>query len=287
MNENIHYILDSVSAVQETDFLNDPRVHVVRLVVRHGDEEWFDGDKTLEEMVHMIEASGVLPSTSQPPLGELLNLFTDLTKQGKKIIFVTLSSGLSGTYQTACMAAKQIMSEMSTADIRVIDGKTCAAPLIGTVQAIMAKADAGCDDMDELERYGNDVVARTATYFTVDDLEYLRKGGRIGKASALIGGILGIRPILIMDKDGKVAVVDKCRTRKKVLKRLVELSASEGELEAIYVCGALCDADVTWQRERMAELFPGIPILSTSIGTVLTAHLGPGTTGIFVRRKAM
>lgn len=286
MNENIHYVLDSVSAVQETDLMNDPRVHVVRLVVSHGKEEWHDGDKTLEEMVAMIEASGELPSTSQPPLGELLELLSDLTKKGKKVIFVTLSSGLSGTYQTACMAAKQVMSEIKSADIRVIDGKTCGAPLVGVAQAIMAKADAGCDDMDELERYGNDVVARTATYFSVADLEYLRKGGRIGKASAFIGGILGIRPILIMDKDGKVGVVDKCRSRKKVLKRLIELAASEGELEAIYVCDALCDEDAIAEEKQLQELYPGVPTMRTSIGTVLTAHLGPGVIGVFVRRKA-
>ena len=286
MSDNIHFVLDSVSAVQETEYMNDPRLHLVRLIVRHGDVEWFDGEKTLEEMVGMIERSGELPITSQPSLGSLLELFTDLSNQGKKVIFVTMSSGLSGTYQTACMAAKQVMDEIKGADVRIIDGKTCGAPLVGMILAIMAKVDSGCEDMDELEAYGKDVVARTATYFSVDTLEYLRKGGRIGKASALIGGILGIRPILIMDKDGKVEVVDKCRSRKKVLKRLVELAASEGNIEAIYVCDALCDDEAEAEEKQMQDLFPGVPTLRTSIGTVLTAHLGPGAIGVFVRRKA-
>lgn len=285
MTNNIHIVLDSVSAVTETEFINDPRVHLLRLVVTLGKDEWYDGDKPIEEMISMIEKLGELPKTSQPPIGDIHELFTSLVQQGKKVIMVTMSSGLSGTYQGCVTVARQVMQENKGSDIRIIDGKTCGCPLVGIAQTILAKADAGCEDMDELEAFGLGAVKRTRTYFTVDTLEYLRKGGRIGKASALLGSILGIRPVLIMDKDGKVEAIDKCRTRKKVLQRLIDLNCEEKEVEQVFVCGSLCEDDMTMVEAKLKAAYPGVPSLKTSLGSVLTAHLGPGVLGAFVRVK--
>ena len=283
--EDFCIILDSVSAVKETDFMKDSRVLEVPLVVNLGGEEWRDGERSLEYLVQRMEELDQLAQTSQPPLGELIELFTSLVNQGKKVIMVTMSSGLSGTYQTACMAAKQVVSEIKGADVRVIDGKTCGSPLIGQAKAILAKIDEGCEDMDELERFGLDVVRRTKTWFSVNTLEYLRKGGRIGKASALIGGLLGIRPILIMDKDGKVEAIDKCRTRKKVLQRLVDCAIHEKDVEELYFCGALCEEDLDFLQEKVTAVYPGVPFIRTSLGTVITSHIGPGALGVFLRVK--
>lgn len=285
MFDKVHIVLDSVSAVTETDFINDPRVHLLRLVVTLGNEEWYDGEKPIEEMVAMIEKVGQLPKTSQPPLGDIHELFTNLVQQGKKVIMVTMSSGLSGTYQACCNVAEQVVRENKGADIRIIDGKTCGCPLIGIAEVIMKKIDAGCEDMDELERCGISAVQRTRTYFTVDTLEYLQKGGRIGKASALLGGIFGIRPVLIMDKEGKVEAIDKCRTRKKVLQRLLELNCQEKDVEQFFVCGSMCEQDMYNCEAKLKEAFPGVPSIVTSLGSVLTAHLGPGVIGVFVRVK--
>jgi len=286
MTDNIHFVVDSVSAVLETECLKDPHIHCERLVVNHGDEEWFDGDRSLEEMVALVEKTGKLPSTSQPPLGRLLETFTRLAKAGNKVFFVTLDSALSGTYQTGCMAAKQVMSDIKGSDVRVIDSKTAAIPIVAIVKAMQARIADGCEDMDELERYGNDLVARTKTFFSVETLDYLQKGGRIGKASALIGGFFGIRPILTLDKNGKVEIADKCRSRKKVLKRIIEIALAEGAIEEYYVCNALCPGDADAVLKQLQEALPGVPYMTSSIGTVLASHLGPGVIGVFVRRKA-
>lgn len=286
MNKNIEIILDTVSSVDETNFADDPRVHVVRLVTELGGEEWRDGDKTPEEMVAMIAKLGELPKTSQPPVGELEELFTSITKAGKKAIFFTLDSGVSGTYQTAVMVAREVKQKLKEADIRVIDSRTAAIPITAMARDVLAKADAGCEDMDELEAYGRDLVQRTRTYFTVDTLEYLQKGGRIGKASALLGSILGIRPILSLDEDGHVIPIDKCRTRKKALKRTMDIASEEKELEAIYISSCFCDEDVKMVAEEMQRRYPGVPLESSGIGTVLLSHLGPGILGLFVRVKA-
>ena len=286
MNDKIHIILDSVSCVAQTDFINDPRVHEMRLVTSLGGEEWRDGERTPEEMVAMVKRTGQLPKTSQPAIGEIIALYDELTAAGKKAIFITLDSGVSGTYQTASTVAAEYVHEHKGADIRVIDSRTAALPITAMAQEIMKKVDAGCEDMDELEAFGKDLVQRTRTYFTVDTLEYLQKGGRIGKASALLGSILGIRPILSLDEEGKVIPIDKCRTRKKALNRVIEIANQEKEIEAIHVCGCFCDEDMQTVAKKMQELRPGVPCDSSGIGTVLLSHLGPGILGLFVRVKA-
>ena len=112
MSTDIHVIVDSIAAAGVTPLKDDPRCHVLRLVVRQGDCEWYDGDRSLEEMFDMVSETGKLPTTSQPPIGSMLELFTELSTQGKKIIMLPVSSVLSGTYQTACLAARQVMEEI-------------------------------------------------------------------------------------------------------------------------------------------------------------------------------
>lgn len=285
MHDEIHVIVDSIAIAGETPLKDDHRCHVLRLIARHGDLEWLDGDRSLAEMFAMVEKTGKLPGTSQPPIGTMLEMFTELCQAGKKIIMLTLDSVLSGTYQTACIAAKQVMGEIKGADIRIIDSKTAACPISGIAMEVLAHADKGAG-IDELEAMARSMVERTETYFSVNTLDYLQKGGRIGAVGALIGSIFGIRPIVHLDKEGRLEVADKCRTRKKVLKRMIELAASQAPLEAVFVAHAEAEEDAVYLKQQMQELFPGLPVLLTGIGTVLAAHLGPGVIGLFVRRRA-
>lgn len=162
----------------------------------------------------MVEVSGQLPKTSQPAIGRFLDLFTELAGAGKKVIAIMVDGVLSGTVQTARLAARQVMSEIPGADIRVFDSLTAACPISGMAMEVLAYAETGAE-MDALEEYLQGLIARTESYFSVNTLEYLQKGGRIGAVGALVGNILGIRPIVRIDKAGELTVVDKCRTRKK------------------------------------------------------------------------
>ena len=285
MHDEIHVVVDSIAAADETVLKDDPRCHVVRLILRHGDHEWIDGDRPLADMFAMVEKTGKLPSTSQPPIGSIIELFTELAKAGKKVIMLTVDSVLSGTYQTCCLAARQVMDEVKGADIRIIDSKTAACPISGIALEILEHTAEGMD-IDAAEKMARDMVARTETFFSINTLDYLQKGGRIGAVGALIGNIFGIRPIVHLDKDGKLEVVDKCRTRKKVLKRIVELAVEKAPLEAIFVAHAEAEADAYEIKAQMEERFPGVPVMLTGIGAVLAAHLGPGVIGLFVRQQA-
>lgn len=284
MHTDIHVVLDSISAANETALKNEARCHVLPLVVRHGELEWFDGERSIDEMFALVEKTGKLPTTSQPPIGMVLELFTRLAKEGKKVIMLTVSSVLSGTYQTACLAARQVMDEIKGADIRVVDSKTAACPISGIALEILEKTAAGMS-LDEAETMAADMFARTETFFSVNTLDYLQKGGRIGAVSALVGSILGIRPIIHLRADGNLEVADKCRTRKKVLKRMIEMAAEKQPVEAIYIAHAAAKEDAESIKAEMENLFPGVPIMLTGIGTVLAAHLGPGVVGLFVRRR--
>ena len=285
MHDEIHVVVDSIAAADETVLKDDPRCHVVRLILRHGDHEWIDGDRPLTDMFAMVEQTGKLPTTSQPPIGSIIELFTELAKAGKKVIMLTVDSVLSGTYQTCCLAARQVMDEVKGADIRIVDSKTAACPISGIALEILEHTAEGMD-IDAAEKMARDMVARTETFFSINTLDYLQKGGRIGAVGALIGNIFGIRPIVHLDKDGKLEVVDKCRTRKKVLKRIVELAEQKAPLEAIFVAHAEAEADAYEIKAQMEERFPGVPVMLTGIGAVLAAHLGPGVIGLFVRQQA-
>lgn len=285
MHDEIHVIVDSTAAADGTSLKDNPRAHVLRLIVRHGDLEWVDGERSLAQMFEMVEQSGKLPTTSQPAIGSIIEMFTELSASGKKIIMLAVNSVLSGTYQTACVAARQVMHDIKGADIRVIDSKTAACPISGIALEIL-KHTANGMDIDAAEKMARDMVARTETFFSVNTLDYLQKGGRIGAVGALIGNIFGIRPIVHLDKDGRLEVADKCRTRKKVLKRMIELASEKAPLEAIFIAHAEAAEDAENIKQQMQTLFPGVPIMLTGIGTVLAAHLGPGVIGIFVRQKA-
>ena len=220
MSENIHVIVDSISDVQDTDLMNNPRIHVLRLVARHGNEEWFDGDRSTAYLFDLVKKTGKLPATSQPPIGHIIELYTGLVKQGIKLVVINCDSVLSGTYQTCCVAAKQVMAEVPGADIRVVDSKAAGCSICGMAKEALKAVDEG-KTLDEVEAYVLDMVKRTKTYFTLDTLEYLAKGGRIGAVGALLGSIFGIRPIIHVLEDGNLEPYDKVRTRKKALKRLL------------------------------------------------------------------
>ncbi len=285
MKDNLHMIVDSISCALQTDLLDDPRVHLLHITARLNNQEWNDGEISAEDMVALINKNGKLPMTSQPPLGEVLDLFTNLVKAGKKVMFITVSSGLSGTYQTAASAAKEVMKEVPGSDIRVIDSKSGGLPVSDITREVLAKYDAGCEDMDELDAFARAEVSCIKSFYAVETLEHLRIGGRIGRASALLGSFLGIRPILSLDADGRVIPFDKVRSRKKVLKRIMDIASEQGELKGISVMGSMCDEDVATIAEEMAARHPGVPIKSSQLPMSLLIHLGPGVIAIFVRKK--
>lgn len=217
----VRIVTDSTSDIPE-EVKKRLGISVVPLKVLFGEETFLDAVTiTSEQFYEKLAQSSVLPTTSQPSPNEFSEVYERLIAEDadSPIISIHLSAALSGTYQSAVIAHSMLEQE---ADITIIDSKSASYGFGLRVVRAAEMAQAGeskeriIEEIERLERSTN-------LYFLVDTLEYLQKGGRIGKASALIGSILNIKPILSLDKEGVVLAVDKVRGSKKAMARIIEL----------------------------------------------------------------
>lgn len=277
---NIRIVTDSTSDIP-AEMRKALSIEAVPLKVHFGDEAYLDS-VTIEpeEFYRKLSQADRLPTTSQPSPMDFLDVYTRLSReQGTEIISIHLSSSLSGTYQSACMAKSMMEAE---ADITIVDSRT-ATYGIGLLVVAAAKAALAGQSKEEILRMVKELRAKTSLFFLVDTLEYLHKGGRIGKASALLGSLLNIKPILSIDADGEVASVDKVRGFKRAMTRIVELLKQKHQ-GAVRV--TVAHADTPHHAEELSALihqhFEVAEMMYTTIGPVIGAHVGGGTVGVFM-----
>ena len=213
---NIHIVIDS-TAHADSEFINQHKnLHVVPLKLVLGDTEYNEDEITNEELFAKVKATRIFPKTSQPPIGDFVNLFTKLVDEGNKVIAITVSAGLSGTIQGATNAANMVNKK----DIKVIDSGTTAVGMLRLAEKAVAMVEEGLD-FDEIVNKLQQCANATNTVVITDTLEYLYKGGRIGGAAALFGTIMQIKPVMALE-DGKIIILDKVRTRNKSITRMIE-----------------------------------------------------------------
>ena len=249
-------------------------ITVVPLNVHFGDQVFRDHvDLTADEFFRRLKASPQLPRTSQPAVGVFEEAYRTLRENGDEIVSVHLSSKVSGTYNSALMAAKGIDEKA----IDVVDSLSTSMAL-GFMALEAAKlARAGKDRATITERL-RALVPKARVICVVDTLTYLERGGRIGRARALLGSLLNVKPILQL-KDGEVVPLGRARGRPQALTRLVELLERDGHVSQLAIMHGAASADAEQLRERVAASYPGLDILLTEIGAVLGTHTGPGVIG--------
>ena len=253
-------------------------IAVVPLTVFFGEEAFLDGvDLDNAGFYRKLQSSKDLPRTSQPAPASFQAAYTRLIDEGADaILSVHLSSKLSGTYQSACTARDSISESVRHIPIEVIDSKSIS---VGMSRAIMQAAEEARRGLglEEIKAHALDQLARTHILAVLDTLEYVKRGGRIGGARAMLGNMLSVKPIIAL-KDGEVVPVEQPRTRSKAYARVAQLLAEKGRIE--YVSIAEASADVGQQlAEAIKTVYKGdIPIylLGASLGT----HTGPGTAAI-------
>jgi DegV family protein with EDD domain len=256
-----------------------PSWRVVPLYVSFGTESFRDGiDLTAEQFYERLRSSSVLPTTSQPTPADFLAAYTELAGY-ERILSLHLAANLSGTFQSAGTAA----SELGDGRVRTIDTETASAGITLLAFAIQRRLERGTTDeeVDELvERY----KAEHGLLFTVDTLEFLARGGRIGRAKAFAGELLHVKPILSI-RDGEVIPIKRVRGARKAFQEFVDVLESETKDEpALHIGIAHAAApERAVQLEKMVRhLRPQAQIdIDTSLGAVLGAHAGPGTVGFF------
>jgi DegV family protein with EDD domain len=229
----------------------------------------------LDEFYARLRESDELPSTSQPSVGDFLACYEPLAEAGRDIVSIHIAGGLSGTYESALEAARVVADKGLRGQVEVVDGQTGAGPL-GCLVLEAAKAAA----RGESQRQVAEGVARTraglAMWFCLDTLEYLRKGGRIGAAQALVGSALKIKPILTFGSE--IAPVGKVRTKRRAMERMVSYlrELHERGANGWIVQHAQLPEDAATLVAAGEEIFGSEPIFCTQVGAVLGAHLGSG-----------
>lgn len=252
------------------------KIEVVPLTIRFGDDEFVDRrDLSAEAFWERLSGASALPSTAAPSVGAFGEAYQRMAEEGAAgVVAVTISQELSGTFQSANLAAQD-----APIPVRVIDSRTASIPLGLTAMAAADASRLGAD-LEDVERAVSRADADLLA--TLDTLEYLQKGGRIGAAQAFFGGLLNVKP-LITFTDGVVAAAGRVRTRRKALAALLDwTSQQEGITRLGVVHGNAADIDdfLIQLRERASGIEPLVALAGPVIGT----HAGPGVVGIAVSR---
>lgn len=277
MSERVRVVTDSSSALTP-EIAAAQRIEIVPLAVTAGAKTGLEGvDVTAADLLVALSARHPKLSTSQPTPAAFA-----ATYQGPApIVSVHLSGGLSGTCDVARAAARD-----ASAQVRVVDSRSIAMGL-GFVALAAARCAGDGGDVDEVEAAALEAVQRTTVLFCVDTLEFLRRGGRIGAASALLGAALSVKPLLQL-VEGSIAVRERVRTTSRAVTRLGELAENAVRAGTADLAVMHLDAPGRAQAlaDRLHERLPHCgPIGVSEVGAVIGAHTGPGVLGVAVHRR--
>lgn len=246
------------------------------------DRTYINTDMTSREFYDRMR-KGDHPKTAAINAHDFLCAFEPVLKAGKDILYVAFSSGLSTTVNNAHMAAQELLEEYPDRKIRVVD--TLAASGGGGLMtyAAVQKKNEGAS-LEENAAYLEELVPHHCIWFTVDDLEYLKRGGRVSPLVALAGGLLGIKPVLKMDDAGHLIKSFTVRGRRKSIEALAdkyaELSYQEKNAP-IFISHGDCEDDAKYLAELLMERHGVEPTMITEIGPIIGSHSGPGTLAFF------
>ncbi|SDE94910.1 DegV family protein [Sporomusa acidovorans] len=274
----IHIVIDSTANVPGKMLSEHPNLHVVPLKLILGEDEWSEPELTTAELFRLTREKGVHPRTSQPSPGEFIQAFAPAAA-GEPVIMICLTAGLSGTFNGARTAARDFKER----EIYVIDSCTGALGSLKMAEQALAMASAG-NPAQVIAGHLRQMAAATRTLFIVDSLDYLHKGGRIGGAAALFGSILQIKPILTL-RAASIQVLDKVRTRSRAIARMLEELDSVDTLEYIGVVYGDAPAAIEDMVAAIRQRYPGVPVSTAALGSVIAAHLGPGVIGLIFQSR--
>jgi DegV family protein with EDD domain len=270
----VRVVTDSACDLPD-DLIETLGIEVVPLTIRFGREELVDRKElSTDEFWRRLGESEVLPETSAPSAGAFEETFRRLAGDGATgIVCINLSSKLSATMQAAQVAAQAVQD---TCPVAVIDSLLASMGL-GNLCITAAERAADGDSLDSIVANVTDRRNRTKLYGTLDTLEYLKKGGRVGNARALLGSMLAIKPVVEL-RDGEVAEAGKVRTRSKALRLLVD-RVKEGPFENLAVLHGNAP-DLGELLDMLEPLSPKAEIIVGQIGPVIGTHAGPRVIGV-------
>jgi len=274
--DRIAVVTDS-GACLPAELLREYDIHVVPFELVWNGHSFRDGvDITPTEFYRRLREAHSWPTTSAPALGDFATLYTQLGRDADGIVSIHAASELSATLQTARLAAEQA----SPVPVRVIDSRT-GASAEGFVVLAAARAAVAGGSLEEVAAAAEAVIPRVGLFATLETLEYLHRGGRIGEAAALLGSQLRLHPILYL-AEGRVKVAGVTRDRRRAIERMLDLMAEQVGRRPM--CVSVFHADARQEAERLEALvhsrFDCRHFYITEFTPVMGAHTGPGTFGL-------
>ena len=273
----VKIVTDSTSDLPP-ELVAEMGIAVVPAIIILDGEELLDGvDVTPDTFFERLRSASGMPKTSQPSAAQFAEVYARLHGEGHEIVSVHVSGKLSGTVNSALVGKDE-----AGVDVEVID--TQGASLWTGMAALAAarKAAEGASQA-EVAAATREVIDRLSVFFFVDTLEYLVKGGRIGKAQGFVGGVLSIKPVLYIN-DGELHQYGRVRTRRKAVGRLIEIARAAGPLEEVGVLHGAVPDEAQALAAELADLTPGTPLIISSVGPAISSHTGPGALGVVLRR---
>ena len=226
---------------------------------------------------------GAMPSTSAVSVGAFEDAMRPILQENKDILYLGFSSALSTTYQSAVIAAETLREEFPDAKICTIDSKSASLGQ-GLYVWLCAQQKLAGKTLDEVVAYAEEIKLNVCHWFTVDDLNHLKRGGRVSAATALVGTMLSIKPVLHVDNEGRLINVSKARGRKASLMALVdqmEKAAIDPKEQTIFISHGDCEDDVQIVADEIRKRFGTETIHINYVGPVIGAHTGAGVVALF------
>ena len=276
----IKFVTDSTAYLPE-EIVRKHDIRVVPLYVHFGETAFREGvDLNNGEFFDRLKAAPVLPTTSQPSAGEFREVFQELADQGHEIVTLTISSKLSGTWNSA-MAAKEMLPE---ARISVIDSLSTSVGLQLMLEDAFSAAAQGAT-RPEIEDLVEQIKSKMKVLFVVDTLEYLAKGGRIGNARAFLGTVLKVKPILVLD-EGAIEPLEQVRSKRKAVVRMLDIVedylGDQAPQAQVAVTHALVPNEAQLLAQELVDRLGTAQPIMAELGPVIGTHTGPGVLGVAV-----
>ena len=280
---NVKILSDSACDLPK-EILDELNIDICPIVVIKDEDEYFDGETINPKQVYDGMRNGEIYKTAQIPPYIFSEKFTEYAKNNQSVIYIAFSSGLSGTYETSLFVRENVKEEYADFDLDIIDTKAASGGfgLIVYYAAKMAKEGKSKEEILETIEFLKENIVHI---FTVDDIEYLFRGGRVSRTQAFIGGLLNIKPILHVD-DGKLVPLEKIRGKNKVYKTMVEmmekrLEGANLQDQHIFITHGDDLEGANKLKDLIIEKFATKEFTINTIGAAIGAHAGPGTIAIF------
>lgn len=268
------------------EMIRDHNIRIIPLHVVFGDRTYRDGvDMTTKELYEKVDKEGVLPKTAAPSPADFVQAFDEIVREeNKKIVYISISSALSSTYQNAVIAAR----EFPEGAVEVVDSRNLSTGIGVTVMQAVDYVRKGMDDSRELAARLRDEVSLVEAEFVIDTLDYLHKGGRCSGTQLVIGSLLRIHPVIKV-VEGSMIVAEKLRGKMdKVTHSLLEralVHRDRIDTTRVFVTHSMAQEAAVLVKEQLERELQADEVIITNAGCVISSHCGPGTVGIMFARR--